>query len=567
MSTSGNETRSGGTGTALLIALAIGIFLCLLMPATMFWDRDEPYYARAAVEMLETGNWLVPYFNGEVFAHKPPLTYWLMAAAISIFGENEFGARFIAAPSMMVSMFLTFLIGRRLFSAKAGHVAMLALGLPFLSVFLGSAAMLDPVLLATVTLAAWAWMHIFFGHPRFGLFVTIFWIAMTLSMLAKGPVGPAVVIALVFFSWVLTPGNDRPTFARMLVLAAVTLIAFAIYLGWLIPANTASGGEIFKVGIAKHIFGRAVNVMEGHGGSGMAGYAAALFYYVPVVLIGFFPWTAHVPAAFAAFGKGRIGGRKSRVFVWSWLVPTFLMFTFAATKLPHYVFPLFPALALMAGAAIAMPKAEAEQPVNAFWFTAGFWLNVVMTTATIAALAAAPAFFPEFVSWPVGLTHAAFLLAALTVLRKVQRKSGQYAASFGQAGASLLFFLSAWWVLVPPIEPAIKLSKPLGNALAAAVQPGDQVYAAGYDEPSLIFYARLQAPRKIRNLPEDEQAVRALLAAPQAMTLVVTDDRLAELAAIAGERKFEILAQFEARNTNKRNALQKVLLARRPAAP
>jgi 4-amino-4-deoxy-L-arabinose transferase-like glycosyltransferase len=105
---------------AVLLAVVIALFLMVLMPATMLWDRDETLYARTAVEMLGSGNFIEPTFNGEVFAHKPPMIYWLMALSFAIFGENEFAARFISAPALAGSAFVTYLIGRRIYDFRVG---------------------------------------------------------------------------------------------------------------------------------------------------------------------------------------------------------------------------------------------------------------------------------------------------------------------------------------------------------------------------------------------------------------------------------------------------------------
>ena len=541
------------------------VFLLLLMPAAMLWDRDETYYARAAVEMLETGNWLVPAFNGEVFAHKPPLAYWLMAASFSVFGENEFAARFVSAPAMGISLFLTFLIGRRLFSPRAGFVAMIALGLSVMTIYLGSAAMLDAVLLASICLSAWAWAELHAGDRRFWLFGSLFGIGIALSMLAKGPVGPAVIIPLVFFSWVFSPAATRPAFRHMVGLALISIVALGIFLGWAVPANLASGGEMLRIGLGKHVIGRAFQAMEGHGGSGWKGYLASLLVYVPVILIGFFPWTITLPAALSGFWRGLIGDRQARLFVWSWLVPTFVMFTLAATKLPHYILPAFPALALMAGAVAASPETVLREKRLSFWLQTGFWLNVAFTLATIGGVLALPALTGKAIGWPLAMAFAALLLAGLALVRRVQNRAGLFTGAMAQSAATLVFFLLAFWLLVPPAEPLIKLARPLGLAIGQAAAPADAVYADGYSEPGMVFYASLPASQPIRALPGDDAALAALLEAPPAMVLIAEESRFARINDLAGTRPFAIIGQFEARNPNAGMRNQKILLAKRAA--
>ncbi len=95
--------RAGSLWLPFLISIGIAVFLITLMPTVMFWDRDEAFYARAAVEMLQSGNWILPTYNDAVFPDKPPLIYWLMMFFMSIFGQNELGARFASAPATAAS--------------------------------------------------------------------------------------------------------------------------------------------------------------------------------------------------------------------------------------------------------------------------------------------------------------------------------------------------------------------------------------------------------------------------------------------------------------------------------
>jgi 4-amino-4-deoxy-L-arabinose transferase-like glycosyltransferase len=216
LGTSGRTRPATEDRTLLAAGLAVlaCLFLWALMPAHMLWDADEGYYARTAAEMLQSGNWLVPTYNGELFAHKPPLSFWLMAVGIWLFGEGEFAVRFFSAPAMAASAFLTFLIGRRLFDDRTGLWAMGVLATSLMGVYLGFAAMLDAVLLFTVTLSIWAYVEMTMRPGRALLMTAIFGTGLYLSLLAKGPVGPAVVITTVAASWLILPAASASRSAR-----------------------------------------------------------------------------------------------------------------------------------------------------------------------------------------------------------------------------------------------------------------------------------------------------------------------------------------------------------------
>ena len=115
------QQESGNVGTpwtvAILIVLAVmSIYLFMATRATL-WDRDEPRFARATVEMIESGNYLVPTFNNDLWPDKPVMFYWLMSLPIRLFGPTEFACRFFAAVGTALTCLLTIFVGQRLFGA------------------------------------------------------------------------------------------------------------------------------------------------------------------------------------------------------------------------------------------------------------------------------------------------------------------------------------------------------------------------------------------------------------------------------------------------------------------
>ena len=111
---------------AVILVVAI-VVLFTNLGATRLWDQDEAYFAGAAAEMQRRGDWVTPYFNGELFSHKPPLMFWMMICGYEIFGHSELAARFWSAVCGVAAALLTFHMGRRLFSAEVGFWAALAL--------------------------------------------------------------------------------------------------------------------------------------------------------------------------------------------------------------------------------------------------------------------------------------------------------------------------------------------------------------------------------------------------------------------------------------------------------
>ena len=104
----------------ILIALVIIGTYMFMNTRTTLWDRDEPRYAQVVLEMVESGNYVVPTLNSETWLAKPPLLYWMMSIPVRIFGPTEFACRFFSAIGAGMTCLLTFIIGKRLFGTETG---------------------------------------------------------------------------------------------------------------------------------------------------------------------------------------------------------------------------------------------------------------------------------------------------------------------------------------------------------------------------------------------------------------------------------------------------------------
>ncbi|MCY2986401.1 MAG: glycosyltransferase family 39 protein, partial [Planctomycetota bacterium] len=143
---------------ALIIVVA-GIALFTNLGGPRLWDRDEPRNAGCALEMLQRGDWVIPFFNGELRAHKPALLYWLIMSAYSLFGVNEFAARFWSAVLGMGTALATYGIGRRLFHARVGLWSAVILSTSLMFDVAGRAATPDSTLIffSTLSLLVYVW--------------------------------------------------------------------------------------------------------------------------------------------------------------------------------------------------------------------------------------------------------------------------------------------------------------------------------------------------------------------------------------------------------------------------
>jgi len=132
------------------IVIAVGILAGYLFITTRstLWDRDEPRFSRATVEMVESGNYLYPTFNGNLRPDKPILIYWLMSVPVRLLGQTEMAVRLPSVVGTVLTCLLVFFIGKRLWNAKTGLWAMGILATTGLMLFEGTAATADGTLLA-----------------------------------------------------------------------------------------------------------------------------------------------------------------------------------------------------------------------------------------------------------------------------------------------------------------------------------------------------------------------------------------------------------------------------------
>jgi 4-amino-4-deoxy-L-arabinose transferase-like glycosyltransferase/membrane-associated phospholipid phosphatase len=540
---------------AVGVAVAAVIVYALLATTASYWDRDEPRYVKATVEMLTTGDWLVPTFNGEWRLHKPIGIYWLMAGARALLGFRELTFRLPAVLATGASLLLTWRIGRRLLGGRTGLWAGIILATSFMMLVVGTMATTDAVLLLTILAA----LTFFFDSLRAGAT----WprtlglgLALGATQLIKGPVGLAVVVLTILLTWWLARRHSALTGRYWLHLLAALAIGTAVFVAWAIPANAATGGAFLREGLGEHVGRRMSEPREGHGGD----FWLTLPTYIPVALFGFFPWTAMLPAAVAGAASAGIGGRVGRAVLVGWFVPTFLMMSLVATKLPHYILPVFPAMAL-ATAAVVTGRAERAWS-DLLWLRIGRWLfGVAVVAAGLGAMGGTMYLAFEGRTGYRELEMGAFattlvLLAGALCLRP--SRDGRPAFRARILVAMMLVLLAVQGlVMVPAVEP-LKPSRPLAEAINARTGAKVPVFTAGYDEPSLHAYLR-RTP--IEHVADDGFAAWAAEDGPA--VLVTTADRLAAARSRHGSLGLETIAARDGVNVAKGKWVDLVAVGRK----
>ena len=355
---------------------AILFFSCVLFHILGTWslpliDRDEPRFAEASREMIERGNYIVPYFNNQLRLDKPPLTYWAQVASYHIFGENDFAARFPSAIAAALTALLIFVWGRRMGGEKLGWWAAIIFTLSLQTFVHAKAAVADMWLVFFVTLAHWAGFELFqrptpnvqrptlnqgvaVSRPPWAIWKSpflVFYLSLALGFLAKGPIAWTPLLAV---AGLIIYTRNWQVLRRFKFAVGVSLMLAVVAL-WGIPALIQTHGEFFTVGIGRHVVSRSFMTLEGHGASSFGMYVLLLPFYFVTVFISFFPWSIKLPWLVRELWRNRedgvdapgCSGSPLDVYLLSGIAVVFAIFTLISTKLPHYTLPTFPLLALL----------------------------------------------------------------------------------------------------------------------------------------------------------------------------------------------------------------------------
>lgn len=326
----------------VLLAVVCGLPFFWRLGATPLLGLDEGLYAETSREMLVSGDYVVPTCNGEPFFDKPPLAYWLQSASMRAFGVNSFAARLPSAIEELLLIALTVFLGTRLFGRRTGLLSGFALATCVLTVGLARMAILDAAFALCITASLGAFLLAYMKLAPTSSHL-VFWAAMGLSALVKGPAGPVVILATVIV-FLLARRDLRAMLSTMPIIGA--LLALAIALPWYVLVEQRTGGGFLREFIIHQNVERALGQDFRHNMS--------FFAYIPIWLVGFFPWSVFVPAALIQSRKHRIGeARKEEeaasIFLVVWIGVILTVFSVFRSKLPAYIFPIYPASALLVG--------------------------------------------------------------------------------------------------------------------------------------------------------------------------------------------------------------------------
>lgn len=475
-----------------LTALLAVVFFFVLLGDRSLNEPDEGRYGEIAREMVETGNWLVPHIWYVPHLDKPPMTYWLVAVSMKFFGVNEFAVRLPLALAGLSGVWMAFLLAREFGGARSGRWAVLVLSSSVL--YWAMARMLTTDIFMTQFIA-WS-LYCFWRSWRaldgldsededvrgaagktFFFWQVGMWIFLGLGFLTKGPIPPVIVGVTALGLLLYRKSKMRWRFIALACIAGIPIFC-TVGLPWYFMVFAAEE-PAFDFMVKGQVVGHA---MGGHS----KGRSAPFFYFFGILAGGFLPWTPLLGWSWRKKFWGAMSklDRERVVFLSVWALFTFLMFSINSSKLPAYILPMFPPLAVYFGwrffgeNSISVPK--------------GGWRAVALSPLLL--LAAIPivyyfAFKISDQSWFWWQSGVGFL--ALAVVGFISKKWDVRK----MAGAAVVFQLVQLIVmlaLVTTIETRLRSNqtlKELGETLVETYEEGDTIVCWGRFPQGLPFYA------------------------------------------------------------------------------
>ena len=318
------------------------IFYTFCLGSYPLFVPDEGRYAEVAREMVASGDYITPRVNGVAFLDKPALYYWIQAAAIHIFGINEWGLRLFPALFGILGCIVTYLCGRRLFDRRTGFISAIILATTPLY-FSGAHYInldLEVAVLISCTLLFFICGLQCTGKSRFYFLITAYLFA-ALAFLTKGLIGIAFP-AMIGGAWIILLNKWKELLNIHLVKGLVLFIV--ITLPWYILVQKANPEFLHYFFVTQQV-SRFLS-------SGEFNNPTPIWFYLPIVLIGFFPWSGFI---IQVMGKNirRIWQARhtyqTELFLLLWTIIVFVFFSIPRSKTITYILPIFPPLALLTG--------------------------------------------------------------------------------------------------------------------------------------------------------------------------------------------------------------------------
>jgi 4-amino-4-deoxy-L-arabinose transferase-like glycosyltransferase len=439
---------------------------------TGLWDRDEPRYAVCVREMRARNDWIFPTFNGEPRYHKPILIYWLMGLTTALAGENPFGVRLVSGLAGAVTAVGVWWLGRRMLGPRGGFLSALIFATAPIVVAESKLATTDATLMLWL-FGCQSCLWVLSRRPSRGA-SALFWVLLSLAILTKGPIGPALIGVSTLLSWWWgwpVPPRERLHWQRGL--AGLLILTCP----WFIAVSIASHGEFLRFAVGRQIVHRLATDMEAHGG--FPGY------YPVVSTLLYYPWSSLLPAAIIAGWSGR-KANPNVSFLLGWVVGPLVLLECFQTKLIHYYLPAFPACSLLV-AWLVLSLGEGKVRLRSQSFgRLGLACLVAIGLAWVALLLTGTVLMPRNLRSPLIAIAAIVVLGTLVGTRLLRQGASERAIyALATTWAFVLLLFGGWLI---PMGERYRTSRVVGERLAShSNRLGLEPVLLEYQEPGVIY--------------------------------------------------------------------------------
>lgn len=438
---------------------------------------DEPRYAEVAREMFASGDYISPRLCGCLWFEKPALFYWMAAASYHLLGVCEYAARLPSALAATMTVLALFWVLRRTGLARVAVASSLTLATTAIVIAFARAATQDMVLTAAVAialLAGYMWTTASGGRSRI-----VWWAVLSaatgVGVLAKGLVAVALVVPVFAIHLAIVGKLKSIGWRECIAGLAIFLAVVSIWYG---PVTARHGWEFLDEFFYKHHVRRYLTNRYHH--------PAPVYFFPFVALAGAAPWTFFLVPAISRLRavRPRVGVQDSMLaLAWVWVAWPLIFFSFSVTKLPGYILPVFPALAMILGV-----------EVERFWsgerewkLKAAAWLTALMLAAmTIAFIVYANDQLDGTSGWRMGLICLPAALAAAAILLLAAKRPRAFV--LGTAAVVTSLVVSAVVLLVPVVTESETL-KSFSLETAAQLRPGERIGFFIKSEYAPVFYS------------------------------------------------------------------------------
>ncbi len=474
----------------VLLWTLLGFFLLVwfyMLGARTLVPTDEGRYAQMAREMLASGDWITLRLNGIKYFEKPPLQNWMNALTFAVFGLGEWQARLWTGLSGLLGILVTGYAGAKVFNRQVGITAALVLASSFYWANMGHVNSLDMGLSGMMTVSLGALLLA--QRPDISAsanrnWMLMCWLGMALATLSKGLIGIVLPGAVLVLYTLIS--RDWALWGR-LHLVKGTLLFFAVCTPWFVLIALKNPEHPHFFFIHEH-FQRFTSNVHKRGGP--------WYYFIPFLIIGLIPWLGSLIGGLLQglrnnqSGTGGAFTFQPKLLILIWAAFLFFFFSISGSKLPGYILPIFPALALLIAIDIQQKPAKSLQ-----WAAASFALLGLAGFIGLHFFSQSPAYLNDtleaslnrgYLPWLAGV--AVFMLISGVIATVMARKGKKEATIITLALAGFM----AGQIAALGHEPwgqHIAGSKHL-PAMKSYLQhhPQAPIFAVGRYEQALPFY-------------------------------------------------------------------------------